>query len=228
MTDKKKIIFFMPNLLGGGTERVASRLSFLFEQEGYNVTFLVYEKTVAYAHAGNIISMNLPGTKNCLNKFLKQFLRFYYLRKILKDVQPWAVLSFLEGPNMLNVLCSKRAIISIRNVIPLNYSTILQRIIIKLFYNKASCLIVNSNYLAEELSTRYSIRKSRIKTIYNPIDVEYITESAKEKLQKNLFPFCTNPYFIAIGSMTKQKNYISLLRCFSFFLLKIQNIIYLF
>jgi len=213
--NKKRLIFMLPTLTGGGAERVASLLS-IYMPYNIDLKFILFEDKISYKYKGEIFVLNLPGHRSLLIKFWNMFLRYIRVKRYLRMFKPDAVLSFMEGPNLLNILTNKKPYISVRNYKSLSEKkNLINKSIIKFLYNRAYKIIVNSEGIKRDLIKRWKINSKKIKVIYNPVDITNIQRLKKEKIDVNFKEIFKYPVIINVGSLTEQKGQKYLLRAFA-------------
>jgi len=217
---KKGIFFLIPHLSQGGQERVASRLS-LKLSDFYEIYFLLFENKIDYSFKGKLINLKSPATSNFFTKIFNVLKRKRNLKKILEELNPIAVISFGESANLINLLTSKKnakSIISIRQDFFQNFELkkaykIFYQEIYRNLYKRADKIVTVSKKVETDLVKIFKIPQNKLKTIYNPIEVEYIRQKAEEDSGK--YEFLKNyPYLINVGRLTKQKGQWYLLRIF--------------
>lgn len=217
----KSIGLLVPTLNHGGAERVVSRVSEILRQD-YNVSIIVFEKT-EYQYKCNvpIISMELPADKG-IRKIVLFVKRIFTLKRIKKENSLDWVISFLDSPNVINVLSPVRNCqtgISVRNYSKMeNKFSILQRItnlLMKLTYKYADCVIAVSHVIGDLLINEYSVKEEKIKVIYNPFDISEIKQLSEEPLSKEHSSFYESHFvFTSIGRHQHQKGYWHLVKAF--------------
>lgn len=100
----KKLVFAMPQLSGGGAERVAAALcGEMSRMEGCEIHLLTYTRNpeTDYPVDGNIIWHSMEGEESSL--FRRVFGKISYLRKTIRQIGPDCVIS-LAGPAMITLL----------------------------------------------------------------------------------------------------------------------------
>jgi len=217
---QETIYFLLPNLSYGGQERVATTLSYSFSKE-YLVKFLLFQPKIAYPYKGLVEVVNSPPQKTFIGKFKELTKRVFYLRQLLKKETPKAVISFGESANLVNLLTPKKeskTIISIRQdfLQNLDIDSFYKSLYLQTYfflYRKADYIVTVSKKIEYNLIKAFKIPHWKVKTIYNPIEVEEIQEKAKESLggYEIIKDF---PYLITVGRLTKQKGQWYLLRIF--------------
>lgn len=117
--EKKKILFIIPHLIGGGALKTVANLTHSMQND-YDTTVIALFKTEkSYDFAGNVVALEKVPTRNIIRK-LKDF---FYIRKFVKKYKEKNKfdysISFLVRADFVNVLTKSRnkekTIISIRN-----------------------------------------------------------------------------------------------------------------
>lgn len=217
---KKNIAILIPQLTGGGAERVASNLSLYLPENKYNKYIIVYNsENIDYPYKGTLIDLNIKAGSNPLTKLTNTIKRIYSLKKVKKNYNIDITISFLSSPNIVNILSRGRGktIVSVRNFISKSskgfYGTLF-KLSIKALYNKADAIVVVSKAINKDLVENYSLDENKVKVIYNPYDIDKISKLAKEKIDEKYQEIFKKPTIITTGRLTKQKGQWHLLRAF--------------
>ena len=159
-----------------------------------------------------------------------RYLSYYAFRAIklsdyLRLFRPNAIISMLTEWN-INTLLTKlflnnniKYIISEHTYLPvrIQYHPIGELVIllVKWFYPKADKIVTVSYELEESLKNFLSIPNEKIKTIYNPVVTPELFEQAKQPVSHPWFEQNQLPVILAVGRLTKAKDYPTLFRAFS-------------
>ena len=215
---KNKLVFFIPTLSGGGAERVVSELSLNFPAS-VEQHIVLFENKISYPYKGQIISLGLKslGSQNFFVKPFEIFRRFLRFRKIVVELKPNAVISFLQA-NTINILVglslpfrkhkviiSERTATSKIDFIMKGLYGFVNRAVMKFVYRRADVIVAVSEHIKDELGCMFMIDSTRIKVIYNPIDVAKITRLSREKLDHPWFAQEV-PVIVNVGRLSEQKN----------------------
>ena len=216
----KKILFVISNLSLGGAEKNLLNISRYLSQKN-DVTIIslgTYDKLIKKEIPSKISFIQFKS-----QKFVSSFFRlFNFLKKKKFDY----VISFLNTANLACLMCNFilqnkfKLNISIRNNLSSHYKISLKdRIIInliKIFINYCEKIICVSKYVAKDSINNFSFPKSKIKVIYNPVINKNFIKNAKEKIKKKYLKKITkDKYFCCVGSLTEQKNFITVLKAFN-------------
>ena len=210
---KKNLAIFLYSLGSGGAERVASILvNNLYKK--YNITLVLMNDTIFYKVPEAVEIIYLEKSKineSGIKKLLKlPFLGLKY-KKILKEKEIDISLSLMTRPNYINIFAKIfgsriRTILSERSMFSQYYSSnslqsLINKKLVRL-YNLADLVIPNSKENGLDLVENFKI-KTKIKTIYNLVDIKTIKEKSQQDIdiEKRRFTFVT------IGRLDEGKNH---------------------
>ena len=88
--------------------------------------------------------------------------------------------------------------------------------IIRFFYNFADKIISPSSYIELTLRKKFYINKNKIIKIINPCLNSFEKFRKQKKTKKEILAL--KPYLLSIGNLTNQKNFIFLIKAFSYFI----------
>ena len=219
---KKKLLFVIPSLTGGGAERVVIHLINYLDKDKHDIVLVIF-KDIRDCEK----NLHSPVEIICLNKksrwdFFKLILR---LRKIMLDYKPNAVISLMFYTNIISVIARLflrtkfRLIISEHNYprkylpkAPLGW---LKKWLMNLTYPRADLILTVSKSIERVIKEDFNIQPEKIKTIYNPIPLEDIKGKSQEGVEHPFFKNGNAKVIIGIGRLLEQKRFDSLLRAFS-------------
>lgn len=221
ITEKKKLLFVISSLVGGGSERVITTILNHLNKEKYEISLVLFIK------GGHYLSQ-IPDDVKLYD--LKKKSRFSFLRLIFclnglfRKIKPNTVISFMAYTNLVVLLakflsgCKFNLVISIRT--NLGYANLFAKFkrikyfLYKRTFNFADHIVVPSVGIKKDLEKTFGIDQKKINIINNPIDLEKIKE-LKEELVEDLEIEKCKPFLITVGSLTRPKGYHYLLRAFS-------------
>lgn len=215
---KKKLIFIIPSLVGGGAEKVLIEIIGHLDAEKYAISLVLFEKKGVHLLAiPDYVKIYDLKKKNRYN-FFKIIL---LLARLFREIEPDTTLSFMSYTNIIAILSKFLSGRKFKLVISIHIYLVLQllyarsRKIKEFFYrrlfNYANFIIVPSVGIKSHLVKVFNLKQERIKIIYNPIDLFKIDKLEKEGLDNDAL----GKYILAVGRLTKQKGYPYLLRAYS-------------
>ncbi len=211
-TNRKKVIFFIPILTMGGGERVVSELS-LYLPDSIEKVIVLLENKISYPYKGRLICLNIPISNPFLLRIYYFFLALLRFRKVVREERPDYVISFGTPANIINVLSYDKTIVRVDNFLSASSSWI-YKILIKLFFNKASKVVCVSKASARDLVDNFRVKKEKIEVIYNPLNIEQIKSLSLEPLEPQHRKIFEKPVVINMGRLSEQKSQRYLIRAF--------------
>lgn len=208
------IAFIIPSLSGGGAERVVSNLSKAVP-DNYNKIIIIYhEKDNSYEHEGNVINLGIEGSNNTLIKIVKTIKRYKKIKQIKKEYSIDKTYSFLDNPNLLNVLTSKddEVFVSIRNQQSLEFKGFKKKVhkwIVSKIYSRAKYIVAISEGVKRDLEDNFNVNSKKIRVIHNPVDIPMVEKMRSEMVVQNNFPT-----IVTAGRLENQKGQWHLIRAF--------------
>ena len=211
----KKVVFLIGGLNFGGMERVVFIAHELLKSI-YDVSIVTLYKTNAdYNLNFEVYDLNLPPNKGKFFKAINMLKRINAVKQMKKDLKPDIVISFGMYTNYLNVLTkeSEKIIISIRSYDWLT-KPFLTKKIDKWIIGKADSINSVSEIIALGAEKIWKIDKELNSVIYNPYNVQYIKELARQEVNQELF---LKDYFtiVSAGRLADQKGYNHLIKAMS-------------
>lgn len=206
-------MFFTPSLNIGGIERV----------------FITYANELCNNHDVTYVCTHHRGD---LNSLLKSNVNFHSLEKKRLRQSFFALVNYLKketpeilitGGNIPNCIClfaiafsgkNIKLIMSHHNYFNIEQNNLVSKIIIKMFYNKADAIISVSNGITHLLS-KLGIKKDKIHTIYNPINIDDIIKKSQLIVEPQ-FDY-EKDYIVSVGRLNKVKNIILMIDAFCLF-----------
>lgn len=208
MLKKEKILFTLPNLNGGGAERVIVNIIKSLDKNKYDIKLLLVNNIGVYfddvPNDVEIISLDTKRTRNALLKLIKA----------INEIKPDIIFSTLNRMNLLVLMASyfidKKIKIYVREanlpnaqiknkIMPYWYQQL-----VKFLYPRAYTIVAQTDEMNREIHKYFKIDKDKIKTIINPIDKETIENNLKN---------IQNPFnseymnLVAVGRLTHQKGF---------------------
>ena len=224
---KRLVLFALPDLRGGGAERVFLNLI-------NNISRDIFEVHVAlgkfqgeyYSYLPDDIYLYELGSTKSLNSI-------YAMLKLIWKIRPDVVLStlgYVVTTSLVSILSPRSVIFASRfgNTISSFFQEIkknsrlkyyLQYIANKFVIYLSDIIIVQSNHMLDDILKIFSLKEKSMKKVIkinNPISVDNINLNAKTKaIPSNLEKIFNNNFvFISVGRLDYQKNYEGLVKAF--------------
>jgi glycosyltransferase involved in cell wall biosynthesis len=209
MDVRKKILFIMPSLTGGGAERVMLTLVKHIDRDRFIPIFVLMKKEGKFlnfiASDIEVIDLDSSSARYAIFK----------IAKVIKQQRPDIVFSTLGYLNLLIALIrpfySKKIKFISResNTVSIeNKSEKYPKLFDWLYrhvYNNFDLIITQSNYMRDDLVENFNIDKDKTTVIYNPVDIDEVIKKSQE-LKNSLYPK-NKINLIAVGRLSRQKGF---------------------
>jgi glycosyltransferase involved in cell wall biosynthesis len=217
--EQRRLAFLLPNLRGGGAERVALRLIEDFVAQGYAVDLLVMKAE------GELMPLLPPqvrvvdlGTSRIRDMVapLVRYLRATPLEGIQVSMWPLTVVGVLAhrlARSKARIVLSEHITLSKQYGHFSRLRRSLQRASIRLTYPLADARIAVSEQAADDLAAVSGIRRGSVTVVYNP--VERPTSAGSDHAIARQAWGNASARIISVGSLKPQKNHALLIEAFA-------------
>ncbi len=217
---KFRISIVLPNLYGGGAERLHVNLAKHWIDKGHSVEFLLMrscgellseiptEIKVVDLMSGNIRQVVVP-----LSKAIKKSKPDIIL-SAMWPLTVATIVAWMISGKVGRLFLSEHIVLSIECKRNLNIPLVFMKLSIKALYHFSSGIIAVSQGVKEDLCRIGSLSKDKVKVIYNPISIGFSNNRENKvptELQYGEFDY----NILTVGSFKKQKDHRTLLKAFS-------------
>ncbi len=216
------VALYLPNLDGGGAERMMVNLASGFARRGYQTDLVLAEARGPYleqvASEVNIVDLESSGVAVSLPRLVR------YLRRH----RPESLLATLNHASVVALLGCRLARVRTRTVIresnmlfPYQTPSLRQRSLkasVKLLYPTADAHVAVSQGVADSLQDFVKLNPKNVHAIYNPVITNGLLERARLTPEH---PWLVDrsrsspPVLLGVGRLTGQKDFGTLVRAFA-------------
>lgn len=204
------IAILIPELGGGGAERVATIIGNYFSEKGENVYYFIGDYKVKQLRPvkGIVIQTGVKRlTGNPLKEMVKLLLAASRIRNLKKQYDIDISISFMEYFNFLNVLSRTKdrvfvrvcTILSKRDDLP--DTIIYSKKMINWLYNRADKVVVMTKFAENEMAEEYGVKRKKICIIPNPIAPDYTEDGSEEWIYGDKAVICVDVLIILSSIM---------------------------
>ncbi|WP_102348298.1 glycosyltransferase [Bacillus sp. Marseille-P3661] len=214
---KKKLLFIIPSLSGGGAERVIVTLLKRLSREKFDMKLVLLVKEGTYLkeipNDIEIINLNVQRVRSAV----------YPLLSTIWKVKPDVIFSTLGHLNLALILLKflfpkksklvvREGSIVSRNILANKFPKI-WALLYKYFYKNADLIICQSQFMRDDLMSNFNVPSKKMHIIYNPVDITVI--EAKSNQDPRPSPMKEeNVNIIAIGRLSQEKGYERIIEAF--------------
>ena len=221
-SNKKKLIFFMPSMEGGGVEKNLIIITNYVSKFINDVKLVTFDNSFNQYFNKEVKIINFRKDKK--KKYSKYFKYICCIWLLIKEYFKYKnILVFSFQANIYVIILAyffNFKIISRSNSSPSGWNkNIFKNLIFSFFIKKADKVIVNSKEFQKEFKKKFSIKAD---LIYNPLNKSEIIKKSKVN-GKILIPFFNNKKFkiINIARLTNQKDHLTLIKALSLIVKKL-------
>lgn len=204
---KETLLFYINAINGGGAERVIIQLAHHFSLVGYKTILVTsfVDRNFEYEVPGNVIRISIEQDEIHRSRISRNYHRIIELRKIIKQYNPSAVISFMAEPNFRALIATSglktKNIVSVRNDPNREYSGKLGYLVGKLLLQKADGCVFQTEDARQWFPTSLQ-KKSKI--IMNDVKEEFFLVERQNVND-----------IVVVGRLNEQKNHRLVIDAFS-------------
>jgi glycosyltransferase involved in cell wall biosynthesis len=214
----RHIVVFLASLGGGGAERVMVNIGNGLAARGIRVTYLLLNSDGPYAgelaEGTSVVDLNARSYPAMAASFPRVLFH-------LSAIRPDCVISALEIANLLNVLACRTLSARYRPIVTVHSTLSMQRKRRLVEHLERSTLglsheiVAVSQGVADDLVRNYGVRRSRIRVVYNPVDIDRVTLLSRARPDGPVAELGSKPFVLGVGRLKKEKNFGLLLRAYA-------------
>lgn len=217
MNAKHQVLFIIPSMHGGGSERVVSHLIKNINPEQFDLTLVLIKKEGVFVkdipHHVKVIDLGFSRTRYAPIKIFR----------LLWKLKPDLVFSTLGHLNLLiaslkafmpkktKFIARESSTVSLHNrneVYPDLFDFLFRTV-----YKNFDRIVCQSEFMQQDLIHNYKVPVEKTIVINNPIDDNYI----KQSIEGTTNPYTSNAvHFVSIGRLSREKGVDRLIKAFKF------------
>jgi glycosyltransferase involved in cell wall biosynthesis len=209
---RKRAVFLINSLAGGGAERVMCTLlrHSSAERDEFDITLALLDDEPAANAPPDWVGVRQFDCRRSFGRSVGA------VRRLYGEIKPDVALSFLTRANMANVLNARFPCIISERVnttahFPRGPRGALARAAVRALYPRAQRVIAVSDGVADDLRDNYGVRAERLVSIPNPVDIDAILDLAAQAPSIAI----EGGYIFSAGRLVKGKNFAMLIRAFA-------------
>jgi glycosyltransferase involved in cell wall biosynthesis len=212
---RRRVLFIINSLTGGGAERVISTLLRASQGElrDSHISLLLLDREAAMYEVPDWVAVE---QLDCRHSLIRSIWSVWLA---LRRAKPDLTLSFLTRSNVANIIAGTLlgipAIISERvntsSHLGSGAGAAVARLFVKATYPRARMIIVVSQGVADDLHASFGVRSDRMAVIANPIDMDAIRAQTENGTPVPI----DGPYAVTMGRLVPNKNFGMLVEAFA-------------
>jgi glycosyltransferase involved in cell wall biosynthesis len=215
------ISILMPNLAGGGAERVSIDLAREFARQGYAVEFVLMSATGEFLpevlKEFSVVNLNTPQTRS-VPLALSRYLRKRQPRALIANMWPlttMAVLAHLLSRCRSPLLLVEHCALSPQYAAWGWVHNQVMRLSMMVSYRLAQHVAAVSAGAADDIAALAMLPKQRMRVLYNPIPQRPLPSAVDTASAEANWACGKGQRLLAVGTFKSQKNHSLLLRAFA-------------
>lgn len=220
--ERRKVVFFLPTLAGGGAERVAVNVLKMFPDVERHLVLM--ERIIAYDFDAelHVLKGDLARNSSIADRVGLLANNAVALAALKRKLGPATWLSFTTWANVLNVVVPgpgpSKVVLSSHNRESVNIRGRAAAVLkgaVRLTYPRADCIVSVSEAVRQDLIDSFGVPPGNIQTVYNTVDLAEAETLANAPLDAELAALLESPTIVTAGNLCDQKGQWHLIRAFS-------------
>jgi len=217
-TARKKLLFVIHTIYGGGAERQMQYLLKGIDRTKFEPHLAIFSTT---GKEKSVVPPDVPVHLIATRLRPASFFLIFKLARLMKALKPEQVLSFLWSVNLITLIGARLSGVKARIVVAertypelsvKRYSfSRLRELLIKILYPAAGRIVAVSGAVAANLVEQFSVPEEKITIIYNGADIAAIEKRKTEAA--SVAP--ATPFLLGAGGLNATKNFPLLIRSFA-------------
>ena len=210
------ILVVIGEMRHGGAQRVVSRLTEEWVQQGHKVRVAVFDaRQPAYAVGGTLHDLKTPVTRNPLVRVWRPIQRVWRLSGLIRGGGFSHIISFMEDSNfpviLAGVMTGSLGKIRVSTRVDPHYLAWFQRLLLRVLYHLPKRVITLSQGVKDILQA-WGVPAQRLKFIPNPAPAAPNNSHPKNALLRTTRG---KDYLLAVGRLHRQKGFDLLLHAYA-------------
>jgi len=181
---REKIALVGFRLNRGGAERVMATLSNFFESKGFKVYIIIVLDDIKYPHSGTVI--NLGKLKGKTNGLLNKIKRFHHFNKCMKQNDFDFIIDFRFRRKIIQELLIAKFVYRAKTMFTVHHSKIHEYMpnfspLTRLMYSNSHAIVSIAKSMENKIKDKHKLEN--VVNIFNPIDIPFILDKAKEDIE---------------------------------------------
>ena len=209
MIENKRVVFYLGSLAKGGAERVITNLAEFFNRQNWEVTIVTKEKAdEEYEISDQIkrVIADIEGDEISGSRIKNLSRRIKKLRRILNEINPDIVVSFIGKNNFMAIRAAKKlgipVVVSVRSTPSREYKSKSMSLLVNPMFKKASGVVLQTQEAKTYFKPAVQGKAVVLPNSLNPNFIKSLYEGARRKR------------IVTVGRLDDNKNQILLIWAF--------------